>query len=507
MGTLVTKLLKLVAFHSAVNLGQLPTLTEWVDYVHATAPEYLVIDDGAFENHLLQELRDSNTQLVANVTELLGRYLATVAIDLARPEQWYLGQAPDFSFIPSLDVRSPSNDGAPFIQKFIVPAGSRMVPIGDLHGSAPTCTRILQHQLGQKTVAGNTKFLDNDFKPQDDTYYIFLGDYTDRGRSGLEVINTLLRLKMARPDHIIMIRGNHEYHRINAEFFEELGCKITGQPATSLLGIVEKITSLSGSTQCDAALATQVKQWRRLFAKIMQFYNTLPVAAFIGVQNPNGSIDYVQFSHAGFEVGYNPKGFLNSAPDNGYAIVEPIDREMAADMHHEIHIQEAVNAHRNCQLPPDVFLGYNWMDFYDALEAAPGQALAFNPERGWAATKEFVQFMLANMSGEHATVHAIVRGHQHPGSSNNPEKPSMLDRLMTNYGMVTDWDGLVYTLVNARSAFGLEFDSYAVINTAEEFEDWDIEHWVDQGEPWSANPQWHRHAHLVFANGLPIPAA
>ena len=41
-------------------------------------------------------------------------------------------------------------------------------------------------------------------------YMVFLGDYTDRGNYGIEVLYTLLRLKLANPEHVFMARGNHE---------------------------------------------------------------------------------------------------------------------------------------------------------------------------------------------------------------------------------------------------------------------------------------------------------
>ena len=39
-------------------------------------------------------------------------------------------------------------------------------------------------------------------------YMIFLGDYVDRGQFGAEVLYTILRLKLANPDHVFMVRGN-----------------------------------------------------------------------------------------------------------------------------------------------------------------------------------------------------------------------------------------------------------------------------------------------------------
>jgi len=49
------------------------------------------------------------------------------------------------------------------------------------------------------------------FKIKDkNAYLIFLGDYTDRGLAGIEVIITILRLMLENPNNVFLVRGNHE---------------------------------------------------------------------------------------------------------------------------------------------------------------------------------------------------------------------------------------------------------------------------------------------------------
>jgi len=72
-----------------------------------------------------------------------------------------------------------------------------LVVIGDLHGDMTTLSDILRNA---------EKYVSN----RDEWYMVFLGDYIDRGSNQVEVLTTLLSLKQAYPDNILLLRGNHE---------------------------------------------------------------------------------------------------------------------------------------------------------------------------------------------------------------------------------------------------------------------------------------------------------
>ncbi|KRZ49813.1 Serine/threonine-protein phosphatase PP-X -like protein 1 [Trichinella nativa] len=48
--------------------------------------------------------------------------------------------------------------------------------------------------------------------------YLFLGDYVDRGRNSLEVLLWLFSLKVRFPEHIFLLRGNHECRTITQTY-------------------------------------------------------------------------------------------------------------------------------------------------------------------------------------------------------------------------------------------------------------------------------------------------
>lgn len=77
-------------------------------------------------------------------------------------------------------------------------AGEAVV-VGDLHGDFQSLTSILRNS---RVVQRATK--------RKDVTLVFLGDYGDRGSYSAEVYYAILRLKLAFPEQVILLRGNHE---------------------------------------------------------------------------------------------------------------------------------------------------------------------------------------------------------------------------------------------------------------------------------------------------------
>jgi len=80
----------------------------------------------------------------------------------------------------------------------LAPVGETLV-IGDLHGNLES----------YKTVFENSHYIDRLAQEKNCTI-VFLGDYGDRGTQSPELYYCLMNLKLAFPNQVVLLRGNHE---------------------------------------------------------------------------------------------------------------------------------------------------------------------------------------------------------------------------------------------------------------------------------------------------------
>lgn len=89
------------------------------------------------------------------------------------------------------------------------------IVVGDLHGNFDDLLRI---------------FEDNSYPPN--TKYIFTGDYIDRGSYSVEIMLLLFSLKNLYPNHVFLLRGNHECQDICSIYGFQAECEIKYSNAT-----------------------------------------------------------------------------------------------------------------------------------------------------------------------------------------------------------------------------------------------------------------------------------
>ena len=298
---------------------------------------------------------------------------------------------------PATSPSSPAIPFQPFAQKLSVPEDSEIFFRADLHGD-------VRSLLADLTWLNDKGYL-RDFRiARTNFYMIFLGDYTDRGAYGIEVLYTLLRLKLANPNHVFLARGNHE----------EVGLQ-------SRYGFLEE-----GRAKYGVSFNVQ---------KVERAYDFLPVVIYAGCGE-----NFMQCNHGGMEPGFSPHALLESQGSLNFQFIGALNQKQFLAAHPE-WLADADSASRRTaarfiDFRPDdpvspTVLGFMWNDFA-VLASEPH--LAFDPGRAFVYGAPSTQFLLRAASTKTRHVRAVFRGHQQ-SSAINP----MMRRLLASRGVFRHW--------------------------------------------------------------------
>ena len=214
---------------------------------------------------------------------LVARYSEAALTQTGNPQLWPLD---DGHFAARIATESMNSQGLfPHVARVDVPANSTVLLFGDLHGSFHSLARSLWSAVDVGRLDADTLVI----APK--VYFLFLGDYVDRGAHGLETLGLLLALKTANPQQVFMSRGNHEDALMNdgpsGGFAEELDLKFESAAARNVAIAVQSV------------------------------YDSLPMAIFLGGTGGEGGggkggdpARHTLCCHGGLEVGYDPSAFL-----------------------------------------------------------------------------------------------------------------------------------------------------------------------------------------------------
>jgi len=266
---------------------------------------------------------------------------------------------------PITNLSSFKNEQALFVQKVSVPDNAHIIVIGDLHGRLD-CLFAIMDDLSKQNIIDQT----NATLLRPNTYIIFLGDYTDRGPLGTEVLSFAIALATTNPNHVFPLRGNHEERTINEHY-----------------GFFAELTSKYGKSAY--ALFNQ-------FTNDCYYY--FPSAILLEVQNNEKTYDYELFCHGGIDFGINLKPLLTST--HTCMTIE----KRSADW-----IAEPFKKRESKYVGP--LCGLQWCDF------ANQQPYYNARERGLIANRRLTKRWLRLQNEPEHTIRGIVRGHQHEVNS------------------------------------------------------------------------------------------
>lgn len=113
---------------------------------------------------------------------------------------------------------------------------SPLVVIGDVHGQFFDLLNLLDR-----------------FGAPPKEQLLFLGDYVDRGKFCIEVMTLVLVLKLSFPDHVHLLRGNHEGRTMTSFFNFKIECTPTHTQATRSTARTSTNASSTSSPSCPSA--------------------------------------------------------------------------------------------------------------------------------------------------------------------------------------------------------------------------------------------------------------
>ena len=444
------------------------------------------------DNDVLQSLNTITFKQLEEMTKAFARHSGK----RLKAGQWLHDDRPTNRFfsgdVGDFKIMGQGKDSSlftPFVEKHVFPSGSKIVVLGDIHGDIGSFASVMDH-------LHHHGYLDDDYHIVEDNFYIvFAGDYVNRLPYSVEVMKLLFHMHEHNIGKVFVLRGNHEFAECNKHFYDML--QLAGH---------EKESDVYGQESLLEELAYKFDLY--FYPDLLYWFDYLPLSCYLGCKDEEtGMTNMIQFSHAGFEVGYNAQEFLKS-PDDRYQKINTLDRHSA--------MQKA--------LATDSLSGLNdrVKEVFAYLEGTPMESLAHSytkpgtidlsdpqsPYRlklgtqwncflsedndiGFSASlkgenlhfgQKMTEYFLSASNTEKTKIVSMVRSHQHRNDS-DPKlglDNKMLDHLHDRHGCVREWDGLVYTL--GDSGMRSDAQAFMMITLASDPSKWVVEHFFKRPE-------------------------
>lgn len=397
-------IIKIVIFHIAMHLTQLSGMGDDAERISFTLEKLTIIDDiinycEQCQTYYSQMLHFFSPHILANEPNPLQCMLNTIDNLSVNPTPFET-QPPILSLrdimdlttcirntlITDISINLPPNSieklldpqRGIYLQAIIVPNNTNIVTIGDLHGEVHALAQIIR-SLQYKNLMDQYGALSSN------TYLVFLGDLMDRGSYSIETLSLALLLKKQNPDHVIIIRGNHE--QLNA---------------MTKYGTIQECITKYGELNATT-----------IIKNLITLFDLLPPVCFIGTPSHNQKLQFLQFNHGGlpYSFNYDTPNTYQQEPLFVYGITEPIDTFI------KILLQRCTyNTGNNttffysCSNMPKNN-GFLWSDFINH-----DQLYTSNDRRSMgvvASSQAFNAYTQKINTPNSALVCGIIRGHQH----------------------------------------------------------------------------------------------
>lgn len=398
---------------------------------------------------------------------------------MAQPKNWV---TPSHSQTPITNTNFLlQSTFEPFVMKLEVDNDEKTAFIGDVHGDIESFNTFLE-TLSQQGITD----CKDPFKVTPKSYVVLLGDYSDRGKSGVEVLYALARFLRINSMHqdessektknipkVFALRGNHEEVYLQKTF----ACN----PHFYFMSLYGEITSKFSDPT--------------VFDTIEKFYNYLPLALLL-----KSGGHAILADHGGIDLGFcDSPTILDSSEKVRYLLIDKLYRAEMVNkfpaifsfVFKQLEVQDQIKDFdpRLADLPLFQF-GLCWTDYEFESDSSQETVIRYQNNRGPKFPEQVTKKWFELNSSPTCVLVGNIRGHQHShqtmdrilnkDNNSHPEEAG-LSKIwyspLAQQPKETLWKGVVCTLCACpKNSYGPHYDynfgTYCILQTANNLDQW-----------------------------------